>query len=90
MLSISPCYIDPGGPLGLLEVLIISGVLVIAFVAALVAVIMFVVRKSRGSQQLMQGATLGGFCTSCGHPLKESASFCSQCGAAVNPPLYPR
>ena len=84
MLSISPCYIDPGGPLGLLEVLIIGGVLVIAFIAALVAVIMFVVRRSRGSQQVMQGATLG-FCTSCGHPLKERASFCPQCGAAVNP-----
>jgi len=84
MVGISPAYIDPGSSLGVLEVLIIAAVIVIVFIAALVAVIMFVVRKSRGSQQVMPGATLG-FCSSCGNPLQERASFCSKCGAAVNP-----
>lgn len=81
-MSVAPAYIDPGTGSGLILALLIGAAITVAFIAALVGIILLIVRVARGGQR---GASAHGFCSSCGNPLREPAAFCSKCGAAVNP-----
>lgn len=83
MVSVIPCYIDPGTGSGLITVALIGVVSVIAFISVVAAIIVFAVRKSKGSPQMTVGAPLG-FCPSCGQPAQEQASFCRRCGASLH------
>ena len=83
-MSIVPSYIDPGTGSVVFQAVIgvLAAVLVVIVVP--VAIIVLVVRRNKGRQKVVQGTPFG-FRASCGQPLKERTSFCSHCGAAVNP-----